>query len=76
MLKGLIERKVDLLVMRFNAERQYSHEIGLVRVRLGADNELIKPIWIQKNDQMLDSKLAGKRMLDDCRSGFLYSDNP
>ena len=78
---GLIERKVDLSSNEIQCRASipsHANWFG-ARVRLGADNELIKPIWIsEKNDQLLDSKLDQvKEMLDDCRSGFLFlPDNP
>ena len=77
----LIERKVDLSSNEIQCRASipsHANWFG-ARVRLGADNELIKPIWIsEKNDQLLDSKLDQvKEMLDDCRSGFLFlPDNP
>ena len=72
----LIERKVDLT----NNKTKCRASIPLnaswfgARVRLGPNNELIKPIWIAiKADQVLDSKLAKIREhLDDCRSGLLF----
>ena len=79
----LIERKVDL-TLNVNAIKcrasipSHANWFG-ARVRLGTNNELIKPIWIsEKNDQLLDLKLDQvKEMLDDCRSGFLFlPDNP
>ena len=44
------------------------------RVRLGPNNELIKPIWISvKTDQVIDSKLNKiKELLNDCRSGLIF----
>ena len=77
----LIERKIDLTNNKTKCRASipsHANWFG-ARVRLGADNELIKPIWIsEKNDQLLDSKLDQvKEMLDDCRSGFLFlPDNP
>jgi len=72
----LIERKVDLT----NNETKCRASIPIhatwfgARVRLGPNNELIKPIWISvKADQVLDSKLdIIKGLLDDCRLGFLF----
>ena len=77
----LIERKVDLTINETQCRASITSHANWfgARVRLGADNELIKPIWIsEKNDQLLDSKLDQvKKMLDDCRSGFLFlPDNP
>ena len=44
------------------------------RLRLGPSNELIKPLWISINgDLLLDSKLNKvKNVLNDCRSGHLF----
>ena len=72
----LIERKVDLT----NNDIQCSASIPShanwfgARVRIGPNNELIKPIWISvKDDQVLDSKLIKiKELLDDCRSGLVF----
>ena len=72
----LIERKVDL---SFNETKcrasipSHANWFG-ARVRLGPNNELIKPIWIHITpDQVLDSKLDKIRaLLDDCRSGLLF----
>ena len=72
----LIERKVDLITNKTKCRASipsHSNWFG-DRVRLGANNELIKPIWIPiKSDQLRDSKLAKvKELLDHCRSGFLF----
>jgi len=72
----LIERKIDLTINETKCRASiptHANWFG-ARVRLGPDNELIKPIWIPvKGDQLLDSKLDKVReMLDDCRSGFLF----
>ena len=77
----LIERKVDLITNETKCRASIPSQANWfgARVRLGPNNELIKPIWIsEKNDQLLDSKLDQvKKMLDDCRSGFLFlPDNP
>ena len=72
----LIERKVDLTnneaICRASIP-SHANWFG-ARVRLGPDNELIKPIWISvKYDQVLDSKLVKiKELLDDCRSGLVF----
>ena len=72
----LIERKVDLTINETKCRASIpSHATWFgARVRLGPNNELIKPIWISvKADQVLDSKLAKvKELLDDCRSGLLF----
>ena len=72
----LIERKVDLTnnVTKCRASiPSYGNWFGS-RVRLGPDNELIKPIRISiKENHLRDSKLAKvKRLLDECRSGFIF----
>ena len=72
----LIERKIDLSNNEIKCRASiptHANWFG-ARVRLGPNNELIKPIWISvKADQLIDSKLAKiKVMLDDCRSGFLF----
>ena len=72
----LIERKIDL---NFNETKcrasipSHANWFG-ARVRLGPNNELIKPIWISvKAEQVLESKLAKiKEILSDCRSGLLF----
>ena len=72
----LIERKVDLITNETKCRASipsHANWFG-ARVRLGPNNELIKPIWIPiKGEQLHDSKLAKvKKMLNDCRSGFLF----
>ena len=72
----LIERKVDLTINETQCRASipsHANWFG-ARVRLGQNNELIKPIWISiKADQVLDSKLAEIReLLDECRSGVLF----
>ena len=72
----LIERKVDLTNNETKCRASipsHANWFG-ARVRLGPNNELIKPIWISvKDDQVLDSKLVKiKELLDDCRSGLLF----
>ena len=72
----LIERKVDLTLneTKCRASIPFHATWFGARVRLGDNNELIKPIWISvKEEQLLDSKLAKvKELLEDCRSGFLF----
>tara|TARA_B100000965_G_C19154831_1_gene567652 strand:+ start:101 stop:433 length:333 start_codon:yes stop_codon:yes gene_type:complete len=72
----LIERKVDLINDQTKCRASIpSHSSWFgARVRLGPNNELIKPVWISvKDDQLLYSKLAKvKELLDDCRSGLLF----
>ena len=72
----LIERKVDLTINETKCRASipsHANWFG-ARVRLGNNNELIKPIWISvKADQVIDSKLTKiKKILDDCRSGFVF----
>ena len=72
----LIERKVDLTFNEIKCRASipsHANWFG-ARVRLGPNNELIKPIWISvKADQVIDSKLAKVReLLDDCRSEILF----
>ena len=72
----LIERKVDLTINEIKCRASipsHANWFG-ARVRLGPNNELIKPIWISvKADQIIDSKLTKiKEILDDCRSGLLF----
>ena len=72
----LIERKVDLTINEIKCRASipsHANWFG-ARVRLGPNNELIKPIWISvKAEQLLDSKLAKvKELLDNCRSGLLF----
>ena len=72
----LIERKVDLTMNEIKCRASipsHANWFG-ARVRLGPNNELIKPIWISiKADQVLDSKLGKiKELLNYCRSGLLF----
>ena len=72
----LIERKVDLTNNETKCRASipsHANWFG-ARVRLGLNNELIKPIWISvKADQLLESKLARvKELLYECRSGLLF----
>ena len=72
----LIERRVDLIINQTKCRASipsHANWFG-ARVRLGPNNELIKPIWISVNaDQLIDSKLTKiKEILDDCRSGLLF----
>ena len=72
----LIERKVDLTNNEIECRASipsHANWFG-ARVRLGPDNELIKPIWIHINENhLLDSKLTKvKDLLAECRSGFLF----
>ena len=72
----LIERKVDLTINETKCRASipfHANWFG-ARVRLGPNNELIKPIWISvKADQVSDSKLAKiKELLVDCRSGLFF----
>ena len=72
----LIERKIDLTNNETKCRASippHSNWFG-DRVRLGPNNELIKPIWISLNEnQLVDSKLDKvKQLIDDCRSGFLF----
>ena len=72
----LIERKVDLT----NNEAKCRASIPFhanwfgARVRLGPNDELIKPIWISLDaDEINDSKLTRiRRLLYDCRSGLIF----
>ena len=72
----LIERKVDLTINEIKCRASipsHANWFG-ARVRLGPNNELIKPSWISvKPDQLIDSKLDKViQLLDDCRSGLLF----
>ena len=72
----LIERKIDLTINEIKCRASipsHANWFG-ARVRLGPNNELIKPIWISvKADQIIDSKLTKiKAILDNCRSGLLF----
>ena len=72
----LIERKVDLTINETQCRASIPSNASWfgARIRLGPENELIKPIWISvKANQVLDSKLVKIReLLDDCRSGLLF----
>ena len=72
----LIERKVDLkknLIECRASIPAHANWYG-ARVRLGTDDELIKPLWIFVNsDQLIDSKLNKiKGILETCRSDLLF----
>ena len=72
----LIERKVDLNNNKTKCRASipsHANWFG-ARVRLGPNNELIKPIWISvEAEQVMDPKLTKiKKFLDDCRSGVLF----
>tara|TARA_Y100001968_G_C19134450_1_gene608358 strand:- start:352 stop:651 length:300 start_codon:yes stop_codon:yes gene_type:complete len=72
----LIERKVDLTNNEIKCRASiplHSSWFG-ARVRLGLNNELIKPIWVSvKEDQLHDSQLDRvKELLYECRSGVLF----
>ena len=72
----LIERKIDLTnnVTKCRASiPSHANWFG-ARVRLGPNDELIKPIGISlQADKLLDSKVAKvKELLDSCRSGILF----
>ncbi len=72
----LVERKVDLTNNEIKCRASipsHANWFG-ARVRLGPNNELIKPNWISvKADQVIDSKLTKiKELLDNCRSGLLF----
>ena len=72
----LIERKIDLDSNETKCRASIPSNATWfgARVRLGSENELIKPIWISlKNEPFLDSKLTKvKKLLDECRSGFIF----
>ena len=72
----LIERRLDLNINVAKCRASipsHANWFG-ARVRLGPNDELIKPIWISINDdQLLDSKLAKvKKRLYECRLGFIF----
>tara|TARA_B100000214_G_scaffold340427_1_gene286882 strand:+ start:374 stop:712 length:339 start_codon:yes stop_codon:yes gene_type:complete len=72
----LIERKIDLNdnVIKCRASIPSQATWFGARVRLGSNNELIKPLWItMEKDQLLDSKIAKVRdLLNDCRNRLLF----
>ena len=72
----LIERKVDLTNndTKCRASIPFHANWFGARVRLGPNDELIKPIWISvKVDQLYDSKIDKvKEMLEYCRSELLF----
>ena len=72
----LIERKVDLTINATKCRASIPSNANWfgARVRLGHNNELIKPIWISvKAEQVRDSKLTKiKKLLNECRSGLLF----
>ena len=74
----LIERKIDLKADKITCRAslpKHATWFG-ARIRLGADDELIKPIWLSDEGQLVKAKLNEiKKFLDDCRSGFLFLPN-
>tara|TARA_Y100001968_G_C19079838_1_gene582470 strand:+ start:86 stop:418 length:333 start_codon:yes stop_codon:yes gene_type:complete len=72
----LIERRVDLDNKEIKCRASIPKDASWfgARVRLGPENELIKPIWISvKEEQLIDSKLIKvRKVLNDCRSGYLF----
>ena len=72
----LIERKVDLTNNQTKCRASIPSHANWFgsRVRLGPNNELIKPRWISLDaEQVLDSKLAKvKEVLHNCRLGLLF----
>ncbi len=72
----LIERKIDLEKNEIKCRASIPSKATWfgARVRLGSENELIKPIWITlKKDQFIEPKLTKlKKLLDECRSGFIF----
>ena len=72
----LVERKIDLTNNLTKCRASIpSHASWFgARIRLGPDDELIKPIWISVNpEQVIDSKLITiKKLLDACRSGLMF----
>ena len=71
----LIERKFDLtndeIICRASIP-SHANWFG-ARVRLGPNNQLIKPLWISvKASQLDNSQLTKvKELLNDCRSGLI-----
>ena len=72
----LIERKISLTNNEIKCRASIPSHANWFgsRIRLGPNNELIKPLWIPiKADQLYESKLAKVRdLLDDCRTGLLF----
>ena len=72
----LIERKIDLNNNETKCRASIPSQATWfgARVRLGSNNEVIKPIWISlKEDQLLDSKLAKvRKILYACRSMLFF----
>ncbi len=72
----LIERKVDLNNNEIRCRASIPFHVNWFggRVRLGSNDELIKPPWISLNEvQLLDSKLDKiKKILGECRSGLIF----
>ncbi len=72
----LIERKVDLDEDEVQCRASIPANATWfgARIRLGSENEFIKPLWIKlKEDELLDLKISKvKEVLDDCRSGLLF----
>tara|TARA_B100001250_G_scaffold308317_1_gene270214 strand:+ start:301 stop:633 length:333 start_codon:yes stop_codon:yes gene_type:complete len=72
----LIERKIDLNTYEIKCRASIPSQANWfgARVRLGPNNELIKPIWISiKEEQLLFSKLSRVEiLLNECRSGLLF----
>ena len=71
----LIERKIDMKNNKTQCRASIPSQATWFgeRVRLGSENELIKPTWVSlKEDQLLESKLAKvRKILDSCRSQLI-----
>ena len=72
----LIERKVDLKSSEIDCRASLPGNATWfgARVRLGFNDELIKPIWIPlEEDEKFESKLAKiKILLEECRKDILF----
>ena len=72
----LIERKIDLSINKTKCRASipsHANWFG-ARVRLGPNDELIKPIWISvRAEEIQDTKIATvRKLLQVCRSGILF----
>ncbi len=72
----LIERKIDLTSddVKCRASLQRDGSWFGARIRLGFNDELIKPHWIPIKDEKLGKLRLTKvkKVLKDCRSGLLF----
>ncbi len=72
----LIERKVDIQNNQIKCRASVPANATWfgARLRLGSNDELIKPVWISINEKaLMNAKLTKvRKILEGCRSGFVF----